>query len=84
VCRTLSCAMAGSYQLLDTFCKHAKIERDPHAHSHVATSADRTYSVEFVECLASCGTAPVCMVDDDLYEAVKEEDVPELLQRYPK
>ncbi|MBV8585103.1 MAG: NAD(P)H-dependent oxidoreductase subunit E [Verrucomicrobia bacterium] len=84
VCRTLSCAMAGSYQLLDTFCKHAKIERDPHGHSHVATSADGTYSVEFVECLASCGTAPVCMVNDDLYEAVKEEQVPELLQRYPK
>ena len=27
VCRTLSCAMAGGYELLDTFCKHAGIER---------------------------------------------------------
>src|SRR6478752_3366987 len=27
VCRTLSCAMAGGYQLLDTFCKHAGIQR---------------------------------------------------------
>ena len=28
------------------------------------------YSIEFVECLASCGTAPVCMVDDELHENV--------------
>ncbi|MFN5869040.1 MAG: NAD(P)H-dependent oxidoreductase subunit E, partial [Akkermansiaceae bacterium] len=28
------------------------------------------YSVEFAECLASCGTAPVCLVNDDFYEAV--------------
>jgi NADH-quinone oxidoreductase subunit E len=27
-------------------------------------------TVEFVECLASCGTAPVVMIDDDLHEHV--------------
>src|SRR6266404_2748967 len=32
VCRTLSCAMAGSYSLLDTFCKHAKIEKPGGGH----------------------------------------------------
>jgi NADH-quinone oxidoreductase subunit E len=26
--------------------------------------------VDFVECLASCGTAPVVMIDDDLHEKV--------------
>jgi len=27
-------------------------------------------TVEFVECLASCGTGPVVMVDEELYEKV--------------
>jgi len=27
-------------------------------------------TIEFVECLASCGTAPVVMIDDDLHEKV--------------
>ena len=37
-------------------------------HTPLSVSADGEYSIEFVECLASCGTAPVCMVDDDLLE----------------
>jgi NADH-quinone oxidoreductase subunit E len=83
VCRTLSCAMAGSYELLDTFCKHAKIERQPHGHgAHLLKSEDGKYSIEFVECLASCGFGPVCMINDDFYEAVSEEEVPQLLEKY--
>lgn len=83
VCRTLSCAMAGGYELLDAFCKHADIQ--PHAEGHgghLLKSADGRYSVEFVECLASCGTGPVCMIEDDFYEAVSLAEVPQLLQKY--
>ncbi|MBV9490694.1 MAG: NAD(P)H-dependent oxidoreductase subunit E [Verrucomicrobia bacterium] len=84
VCRTLSCAMAGSYHLLESFCKYANIHPEVHGHeSHLLRSADGRYSIEFVECLASCGTGPVCMINDDFYEAVSEEDVPRLLQKYP-
>jgi NADH-quinone oxidoreductase subunit E len=82
VCRTLSCAMAGGYSLLKTFCRHANIEEHQGPGSHVLRSPDGKYSVEFVECLASCGTGPVCMIDDDFYEAVSEEEVPQLLQKY--
>ena len=39
-------------------------------HTPVSVSPDGEYSIEFVECLASCGTAPVCMVDDELLEKV--------------
>lgn len=74
VCRTLSCAMAGSYQLMENIAAAAQIDRHHHGdtgmHNPVAVSADGNYSVEFVECLASCGTAPVCMVDDELRENV--------------
>ena len=83
VCRTLSCAMAGGYQLLDTFCKHANIVREHNGHGdHLLKSADGKYSIEFVECLASCGFGPVCMIDDDFFEAVAQEEVPQLLEKY--
>jgi NADH-quinone oxidoreductase subunit E len=84
VCRTLSCAMSGSYELLNTFCKHANINRPTSGHgSHLLKSSDGKYSIEFVECLASCGFGPVCMINDDFYEAVSAEEVPQLLQKYP-
>jgi len=84
VCRTLSCAMAGGDRLMETVCRHARIHRDEHAgHGDpVSVGEDGKYSIEFVECLASCGTGPVMMVNDDFYEAVPEARVPELLQKY--
>jgi NADH-quinone oxidoreductase subunit E len=83
VCRTLSCAMAGGYKLLDVFCKHAGIHREENGHgAHLLKSEDGKYSIEFVECLASCGFGPVCMIDDDFFEAVAHEEVPQLLEKY--
>jgi NADH-quinone oxidoreductase subunit F len=98
VCRTLSCAMAGSYEVMENLCAATGIERhhdrkplDERApaspasqelrppmntagsngmHNPISVSKDGNYSIEFVECLASCGTAPVCMVGDELHENV--------------
>lgn len=83
VCRTLSCAMAGSYDLMESLCKSANIDRSHVDHHHpIAVSADGKYSIEFAECLASCGSGPVCMVEDDFHEAVKSEKSAELLAQY--
>jgi NADH-quinone oxidoreductase subunit F len=84
VCRTLSCAMAGSYPLMENVARLAAIDRHHQAgmHNPVSVSADGNYSVEFVECLASCGTAPVCMVDDALHENVQPEAAPDLFTRH--
>lgn len=76
VCRTLSCAMAGAHELQARIC--AKLGLNPHAHT-LQTTADGAFSVEFVECLASCGTAPVVMVNDDLHENVTGEGVDRML-----
>jgi NADH-quinone oxidoreductase subunit F len=73
VCRTLSCAMAGAYPLMENLARLTKIDRGREGagmHSPVAVSPGGEFSIEFVECLASCGTAPVCMVDDELLERV--------------
>src|SRR4051812_46403864 len=84
VCRTLSCAMAGSYGLMNNLCAAAGISREQHnpngMHNPVSVSPDSDYSIEFVECLASCGTAPVCMVNDDLHEKVDVNSAPDLWQ----
>lgn len=86
VCRTLSCAMAGGYRLMDQFCNFTKIHRDEHGHhgSPISVSPDGKWSIEFVECLASCGTGPVCMINDDFYEGVSEAKAKELVEKYSK
>ena len=75
-CRTLSCALGGSHQLHEHFCH--KLGLDGHAHGP-QTTEDGKFSVEFVECLASCGTAPVMMCNDDFYEGVNNQKAEEIL-----
>ena len=82
VCRTLSCAMAGAYPLMEKIARLTNITRehqDMGMHNPVSLSPDGEYSIEFVECLASCGTAPVCMVDDKLYENAAPEAAAEVI-----
>ena len=76
ICRTLSCALAGSYKLHEYFCQ--KLGLDAHGHGP-QTTGDGKFTVEFVECLASCGTAPVMMCNDAFHEGVTEEKAMELL-----
>lgn len=78
VCRTLSCALAGSGKLHQHFCE--KFGLDSHAHG-VQTSKDGKFSVEFVECLASCGTGPVMMCNEDFYEAVSNQKADEIVTK---
>ena len=63
VCRTLSCALMGGYKTCEAFEHEFKTHRGE-------ISPDGEVTVEFVECLASCGTAPVVLIDDDLHENV--------------
>src|SRR6476646_4400865 len=83
ICRTLSCAMAGGMEVMKNLCASLGIQRPSDGeemHNPIAVSADGTYSVEFVECLASCHTAPVCMVGEELHEKVNPEAAIELIK----
>jgi NADH-quinone oxidoreductase subunit F len=84
VCRTLSCAMAGGFELMENLCTTLGIQRPPAGdgmHNPITISADGEYSVEFVECLASCGTAPVCMIGEQLYENADVNSIVDLLRK---
>jgi NADH-quinone oxidoreductase subunit F len=97
ICRTLSCALAGAYELRKNVAAAAgidlaKFEEEQkrtvvHGHPHnpghgnpIAVSPDGKFSMEFVECLASCGTAPVAMVNDNFKESISLEKAAELLR----
>jgi NADH-quinone oxidoreductase subunit F len=96
ICRTLSCALAGAYELRERVAKAAGIDLPAflaeqkmavvHGHPHnpghgnpIAVSPDGKYSMEFVECLASCGTAPVAMVNDRFKESISLDKAADLL-----
>src|SRR5438552_10198575 len=82
ICRTLSCAMSGGLKLMENLCANLGIQRPSdgeETHNPIAVSADGTYSVEFVECLASCHTAPVCMVGEQLHEKVIAKSAADLV-----
>jgi NADH-quinone oxidoreductase subunit E len=63
VCRTLSCAIMGGYRTCSEFQRQFSTGL-----GEVSPGGDVT--IEFVECLASCGTAPVVMIGDELHEKV--------------
>jgi len=77
VCRTLSCALGGAYELHQHFC--GKLGLDAHAHGP-QTTQDGKFTVEFVECLASCGTAPVMMINDEFHQGVTHAKADEILR----
>jgi NADH-quinone oxidoreductase subunit E len=63
VCRTLSCALVGGYKTCEAF----QQEFNTHL-GEISPCGEAT--IEFVECLASCGTAPVVLIDEVLHEKV--------------
>lgn len=77
VCRTLSCALNGGYKICEAFKEEFNTELDD-------ISPDGRVTIEFAECLACCGTAPVAMVDDTLYENLTVDKVKELCEEIKK
>src|SRR5207237_8197615 len=76
VCRTLSCALAGSQKLYEHLC--SKLDLDPGVHGP-QTTKDGHFTIEYVECLANCGTGPVMMCNEVFHEKVSLKSVEELL-----
>ena len=76
VCRTLSCALRGSEQIL----AHCEKRLGCHVGE---TSKDGKVTLRTAECLASCGTAPVMQVDETYHELLDEATVDRVLGELP-
>ncbi len=77
VCRTLSCALRGSDEILHHCEKRLGITPGQ-------TTKDGKVTLRTAECLASCGTAPMMQVDKDYYENLTTAEVDRILDRLVK
>jgi len=73
VCTNVSCMLRGGYDIW----KHVK---DKLGIDNWQVTGDKTFSLEEVECMGSCGTAPMIAVNEDYHENLTKEKVEEILQ----
>ncbi len=73
VCRNISCTLLGGQRLQKQI--QAKLGL-----ADGETTQDGRFTYVSVECLGSCGTAPVLMVNDRYYENVTPQQVDRLLE----
>ncbi|HBP11929.1 MAG TPA: NAD(P)H-dependent oxidoreductase subunit E [Nitrospina sp.] len=73
VCQTLSCSLNGGDALVD--CVEDKYGIKPGE-----TSEDDRFTLMKVECLGSCGTAPVVQINKDYHEDLSPEKFDDLLE----
>lgn len=74
VCTNLSCMVSNAYPIYEGLCEKLQIKPGE-------TTADGLYTVVEVECLGSCGTAPVVQVNNDYHEQMSVEKMDQLLEK---
>ncbi|MCB9555149.1 MAG: NAD(P)H-dependent oxidoreductase subunit E [Deltaproteobacteria bacterium] len=72
VCTNISCMLCGSDGTLEAFEKRCGLK---------AGQTNEDFTLQEVECLAACGTAPAVQINDKYYEPVQADDVPALVDR---
>ncbi len=72
VCTNLSCSLLGAEHIVGYLSKKLGIGTGE-------TTEDKKYTLSEVECLGSCGTAPMMQINDDYHENLTEEVVDKIL-----
>jgi NADH-quinone oxidoreductase E subunit len=72
ICKTLSCKILGEPKITEQVCKKLGIKPGE-------TTADGRFTVSLVECLGSCGTAPMFQINFDYHENLTTEKVDQIL-----
>ncbi len=75
VCRTSSCWLLGAEDVISHLEKKLNIKNGQ-------TTSDGMFTLKSVECLGSCGTAPMMQVGADYYENLSLEKVDTLVERF--
>ena len=76
VCKTLSCKLLGSEKITEHCSKKLGIKVGE-------TTPDGRFSLSEVECLGSCGTAPMFQVNFDYHENLTPEKADQILESLP-
>ena len=76
VCKTLSCKLLGSERITNHCSEKLGIKVGE-------TTPDGKFSLSEVECLGSCGTAPMFQINFDYHENLTPEKVDEILESLP-
>ncbi len=71
-CRNVSCSMRGAERLIDTLANKLGVAPG-------RTTPDGRFTLSTCECLGSCGTAPVLVVNDTYHENMSAEKIDALL-----
>lgn len=77
VCTNVSCMLRGAYEMYENVKKNLGIE-------NMQVTPDKKFSLEEVECMGSCGTAPMIAVNEDYYENLSLEKLNELIEDLKK
>lgn len=72
VCTNVSCMLRGAYDIWEAIKAKTGLKNGE-------TSADGLFSLEEVECMGSCGTAPMIAVNEDFHENLTQEKALELI-----
>jgi len=75
VCHNISCSLVKAEGIIDTIEKALGIKAGQ-------TTEDKLFTLSRVECLGSCGTAPMMQVNDDYHEDLTPEKTKELLEKF--
>jgi NADH-quinone oxidoreductase E subunit len=73
VCTNVSCMLRGGYEIWNQV-------KDKFGIDHMEVTTDQKFSLEEVECMGSCGTAPMIAVNEDYFENLSKEKVEEILE----
>ena len=77
VCRSLSCELCGSNQLTEHLKRKLEVELGE-------TTEDKRYTIVELECLGSCGTAPVALINEVLHEDLTVEKLDAEIAKLPE
>lgn len=72
VCTNVSCMLRGGYEIWNQV-------KDKLGIDNMEVTSDMKFSLEEVECMGSCGTAPMIAINEDYYENLTKEKVEELI-----
>ena len=75
VCEGLSCYLVGGADSLIVYFSE-ELGINPGQ-----TTSDGLFTLEFVQCLAACGSAPAMRINDQLYENITRGDIDQLIAR---